>query len=221
MYLVLVGGGHVGLQLAKRLVARGHELLVLEKDSRQAQRLSNILGEEYVMHGDGCELHTQKSAGFNRADVVVAVTGEDEDNLVVCQLAKEVWNVERVLSRVNDPDHEEIFREIGIDHTVSATGIIFTLLEQQLQGDEIVPVGALHKGEVEVVESVLTHRSPLVGRRASEVNLPPGTSIVYLVRDGVGTAVTGETEFRAGDVVVTLVPTTRAEDLRTALTTPH
>lgn len=218
MYLVLVGGGHVGMQLAKRLIGRGHEVLILEKDSRQAQRLSNVLGDEYVMHGDGCELHTQKAAGFNRADVVVAVTGEDEDNLVVCQLAKEEWQVERVLARVNDPSHEEIFRQIGIDHTVSATGIIFSLLDQQLQGDDIIPIGALHKGELEVVECMLSNRSPMVGKIVADIQLPPGTFIVYLLRGSTGMRVEGSTQLKEGDTVVALVPTKGADDLRNALT---
>jgi len=221
MYLVLVGGGHVGMQLAKRLIGRGHEVLILEKDASQAQRLSNVLGDEYVMHGDGCELHTQKAAGFNRADVVVAVTGEDEDNLVVCQLAKEEWHVERVLARVNDPSHEEIFREIGIDHTVSATGIIFSLLDQQLQSDDIVPVGALHRGELEVVETMLSNRSPLVGKIVSDIQLPPGTFIVYLLRGSHGMTVEGTTRLDEGDIVVALVPTNRADELRSALTLAH
>lgn len=214
MYLILVGGGNVGMQLAKRLIGRNHEVLILEKDSRQAQRLSNVLGDQYVMHGDGCELHTQRAAGFSRADVVVAVTGEDEDNLVVCQLAKEEWQVEKVLARVNDPSHEDIFREIGIDHTVSATGIIFNLLEQQLEGDNLVPVGAIHRGEVEVVECSLSNRSSWVGKRVSEITLPPGTYLVYLLRENQGMSVDGSTLLQAGDLVVSLVPTHRAEELR-------
>ncbi|MCW5937926.1 MAG: TrkA family potassium uptake protein [Fimbriimonadaceae bacterium] len=218
MYLILVGGGNVGTQLAKRLIARQHEVLILEKDARQAQKLSNSLGDEFVLHGDGCELHTQKSAGFNRADVVVAVTGEDEDNLVVCQLAKEVWQVDRVLARVNDPGHEEVFRDIGIDDTVSATGIIFSLIEQQISGDEMVPVGALHRGHVEVVETVFRSRSPLVGKRVRDIQLPVGTFFVYLLRDGHGTTVDGDTQFTVGDMVVALVPTARAEELRAILT---
>ncbi len=209
------------MQLAKRLIARGHEVLLLEKDGRQAQRLSNVLGDEYVMHGDGCELHTQKAAGFNRADVVVAVTGEDEDNLVACQLAKETWQVERVLARVNDPSHEEVFREIGIDHTVSATGIIFNLLEQQLQGDDLVAVGALHRGKLEVVETMLSHRSKLVSKKVSEIGWPEGTYVFYLLRDGQGNPVEGQTELQAGDTVLALIPTERAEDLRAVLTSSH
>ena len=92
MYMILVGGGNVGVNLCKRLLNHGHEVLVLEKDSRQAARLADQIGEENVMLGDGCEMITQKDAGFGRADVVVAVTGEDEDNMVICQMAKVVWN---------------------------------------------------------------------------------------------------------------------------------
>jgi trk system potassium uptake protein TrkA len=217
MYLILVGGGNVGQQLARRLIAKEHEVLILEKEGSQAQRLSNILGEDYVMHGDGCELHTQKAAGFNRADVVVAVTGEDEDNLVICQLAKFVWDVERVVARVNDPNHEAIFREIGIDDTVSATGIIYNLIDQRLEQDEIVPVGALHRGHVEVVEAVLTSRSPIVGKQVRDIQLPQGTYIVYLLRDQVGQTVDGDTVLKSGDMVVALVPTDRADELRTVM----
>lgn len=217
MYLILVGGGNVGVQLAKRLIQRGHEVLMIEKDSNHVQQISNVLGDENVMHGDGCELHTQKSAGFTRADVVVAVTGEDEDNLVCCQLAKEYWKVKRVVARVNDPSHEQIFRDIGIDDTVSATGIMFSLIDQQISADELIPVGHLHRGHVEIVESVLSHRSPLVNRRVRDISLPAGTYFVYLVRDGVGTNVTGDTELLANDMIVGLVPVARAEELRSVL----
>lgn len=217
MYVILVGGGNVGAQLAKRLLARGHEVLLMEKDPRQAQKLGNLIGEEHVMHGDGCDLISQKSAGFGRADVVVAVTGEDEDNLIACQLAKEKWSVKRVVARVNDPTHEPVFREIGIDDTVSATGIIFSLIDQQISSDEIIPIGHLHKGHVEVVESVLSDRSPLAGVALRDVELPQGSFVVYVSRGGQGMTVDGDTVFAGGDMVVALVPTARAEELRSVL----
>lgn len=217
MYVVIVGGGNVGVQLAKRLIARQHEVVMLEKDGSQAQKLMNLLGDEHVMHGDGCDLRTQKSAGFNRADIVVAVTGEDEDNLVCLQLAKETWNVKRLVARVNDPNHEPIFREVGIDDTVSATGLIFSLIDQQISSDEIIPIGHLHRGAVEVVESVLTEKSPLAGLFVRDVTLPQGSFIVYLLREGVGQSVNGDTQLLAGDMLVTMVPTARAEDLRAVL----
>ena len=217
MYMILIGGGNVGIQLAKRLIARDDEVLLIEKDATIASKLSNLLGDEYVMHGDGCELYTQRDAGFNRADVVVAVTGEDEDNFVVCQLAKEVWHTERVLARVNDPSHEEIFREIGIDETVSATGIIYNLLIQQIAADDLVPVASLHRGNVEIVESILTSRSPLLDKAVSELNLPVGSFIVYVVRDGQGMQALPDTVLKVEDMLVALVPTDGADDLREAI----
>lgn len=214
MYLILVGGGNVGLQLAKRLKGRGDEVLLLEKNAKQAQRLAIMLGEDVVMLGDGCEVSTQKEAGFGRADTVVAITGEDEDNLVVCQMAKVVWNVKRVLARVNAPSHEEIFKQIGIDDTVSATGIIFSLLEQQISSDDVIPVGALAKGNIEVVETQLSSRSPIANRRVRELQLPAQTNLVWMLRDGQGFTVEGDTELRQGDTVVALVPREHAEELR-------
>lgn len=217
MYMILVGGGNVGLHLAKRLLANDHEVLLLERDSRQAQRLADLIGEENVMLGDGCEMLTQRDAGFGRADVVVAVTGEDEDNLVVCQLAKLNWSVDRVVARVNDPDHVEIFTTVGIDDTVSATGIIHALIEQQISPDVIVPVGALAKGNLEIVEVELGTRSAAVNRRVRELALPPQTNIIWILRDGQGVAVDGDTLLQTGDMLVAVVPRDHASDLRDAL----
>lgn len=212
--MVLVGGGNVGLNLAKRLVNQGHELLLMEKDSRTAARIAEQIGEENVMVGDGCEMLTQKDAGFGRADVVVAVTGEDEDNMVICQMAKMVWNVERVLARVNDPDHEEIFRKIGIDETVSATGIIYALLEQQISPDVVLPIGALARGNLEVVEVELGTRSPVAGHKVRDLTLPPSTNLIWVLRGDQGLAVNGDLDLQVGDMVVAVVPRDHADELR-------
>lgn len=220
MYMIIVGGGNVGWQLAKRLLQREHEVLVLEKDGRQASRLAGSLGDEVVLLGDGCEVAVQKDAGFGRADVVVAVTGEDEDNLVVAQMAKSMWGVKRVLARVNDPSHETIFKALGIDDTVSATGIIFSLLEQQLTPDEVIPVGALGKGNVEIVEAMLSHRSPVVGKIVRELRLPPHTNLMWLLRGAEGRLVTGDTVLEEGDTLVALVPRDEADTLRALLIPP-
>jgi trk system potassium uptake protein len=216
MYMILVGGGNVGINLGKRLLQQGHELLLLEKDSRQAARIAEILGEENVMVGDGCEMLTQKDAGFGRAEVVVAVTGEDEDNLVVCQMAKTVWNVERVLARVNDPSHEELFRKIGIDETVSATGIIFALIEQQISPDVVLPIGALARGALEVVEVELGSRSPVLGKTVRELRLPSHANLIWILRGDQGLPVTGDTSLQIGDMVVAVVPRDQASPLREA-----
>lgn len=217
MYMVLVGGGNVGLELAKRLIEAGHEVLLLEKDGRNASRLMQLLDEENVLIGDGCEVVIQKQAGFERADVVVAVTGEDEDNLVICQMAKVLWNVDRVLARVNDPDHVDVFEQLGIDETVSATGIIYSLLEQQISPDTVLPVGALGRGNLEVVEIELSSRSPVVGKRVRDLSLPPETNIIWILRNNQGLGVIGDTELLVGDMVVALVSRDHAGELRDAL----
>jgi trk system potassium uptake protein TrkA len=217
MYVIVVGGGNVGHHLAKRLIQAGNEVLLIEKDAAHAARLAQQIGEENVFAGDGCEMLVQRQSGFGRADVVVAVTGEDEDNMVVCQLAKTDWNVERVLARVNDPAHEELFRTIGIDETVSATSIIYSLLEQQISPDTVIPVGALGRGNIEVVEVELGSRSPVVGVRVRDLQLPPGTNIVWLLREGAGLGVQGDTILEQGDMLVALVPRDHAPDLKEML----
>ncbi len=218
MYLIVVGGGNVGLNLAKRLLAEGHEVVLLEKDHNRAQRLATLIGEESVFLGDGCETSTQKSVGFGRADIVCAVTGEDEDNLVVCQMAKVMWKVKRVLARVNDPQQEAIFKQIGIDDVVSATGIIFNLLEQQIHTDHLIPLGALANGQIEVVEVVLSSRSPVMGTRVRDLKLPPKTNIIWINRGGTGVIVEGDTQLNEGDEIVAVVPMESAGALRELLT---
>lgn len=215
--MILIGGGNVGLNLAKRLISGGHEVLVLERDPRHAQRLATLIGEENVLVGDGCEMMTQRDSGFNRADVVVAVTGEDEDNMVVCQMAKMVWNVDRVLARVNDPEHEAIFKQVGIDETVSATGIIHALIEQQISPDVVVPVGALAMGDLEIVEVELGVRSPVVGKKVRDISLPPQTNLIWLLRDDHGHSVSGDTELLQGDTLVGVVQRDYASELRSVL----
>ena len=217
MYMILVGGGNVGLHLAKKLLSGGHEILMIERDSRAAQRMSHYLGEENVLVGDGCEMTTQKDAGFERADVVIAVTGEDEDNMVVCQMAKVEWNVDRVLARVNDPAHEAVFQQIGIDDTVSATGIIYSLIEQQISPDVVLPVGALARGHLEVVEVEIGVRSPVLGKQVRDLILPPQTNLIWILREESGLAVSGDTEFMMGDMLVALVQRDHADELRQLL----
>jgi len=217
MYMVIVGGGNVGLHLAKTLLNADHEVLLIERDRIQAQRLSTLLGEENVLVGDGCEMLTQKDAGFGRADVIVAVTGEDEDNLVVCQMAKVTWGVKRVLARITDPSHEETFKKLGIDDTVNATSIIYALLEQQISPDVMLPVGALARGNLEVIEGQLGPRSPVVNKRVRDVPLPPQTNIVYLIRQNQGIQVDGDTMLQEGDNVVALISRDQADELRRLL----
>src|SRR5829696_3612540 len=131
MYIIVAGGGKVGYYLTKTLVNEGYEILLIEKSAKKVAVYAERFGS-VVMEGDAAELSTLEAAGAARADVVVAVTGDDEDNLVICQTAKRLFNVPRTIARVNNPKNEEIFRRLGIDVTVSSTNIILSIIEQEI-----------------------------------------------------------------------------------------
>ena len=190
MYIIIVGGGNIGYYLAKTLVAARHEVLLMEKDRTRYRTISEELGE-VVMQGDGCEVAQQNQAGFGRADAVVAATGSDDDNLVVCQMAKMEHNVPRTISRVNDPRNEALFHKLGIDATVSSTKIIYNLIEQEVGGGEVIPLAALNRGNIEIVEdrdrAALARRRPgntrpAAARRSTDYQRNPGRSRHSAVR---------------------------------------
>src|SRR6266571_5912239 len=139
MYAIVVGGGKVGYYLAKEMLDSDHEVLVIEKDAAKCERIAQELGD-IVYKGDGCEAATMEATGFGRADMVIAVTGDDEDNLISCQVAKVKFNVPRTIARINNPKNEEIFKHLGIDATVSATDVILSILEQEIPSEAIVPL---------------------------------------------------------------------------------
>ncbi len=213
MYCIVVGGGNVGYYLTKDLIRAGHEVLLLEKDRGCAARLEEELGET-VMQGDGCDVRMMEDAGFARADVVVAVTGEDEDNLVVCQMAKTKFSAPRTIARVNSPANERIFATLGIDGTVSSTRIIFNLIEQEIQTDEVVPIAALSRGNLEIVVVELSRDSRVVGQRISDVHLPAEAHIVSVIREDKGMLPNADMDLRVGDSVLALVSTEQEDDLR-------
>ncbi|GIV01554.1 MAG: hypothetical protein KatS3mg015_0384 [Fimbriimonadales bacterium] len=216
MYIIVVGGGNVGFHLTKMLLREKHEVLLIEKEKSVYEQLEPRLHSSILL-GDGCEVRVQSEAGFARADVVAAVTGDDEDNLIVCQMAKNTWGVERVIARVNSPERESLFKELGIDGVVSATEILFNLIEQEISAGTVVPLAALRRGKVEVIEAVLTNRSPAVGRRVRDLNLPPGSNIVWVVRGEEGLIASGDTELHENDLVVILAPVEHASELRNVL----
>ncbi len=211
-YVIIVGGGKVGYHLSRELVQEGHEVLVMEKDRKTADLLTEKLGE-MVLYGDGCEIRTMTEAGMGRANVVVAVTGDDEDNLVICQMAKRKFGVMRTIARVNDPKNEDLFRQLGIDQTVSSTRIILNLLEQQIETGQVIPLAALKRGEIEVVEADITDGSPLTGQKIGQVELPPNTLIISVIRDDHAMIPHSDTKLRKGDSVIAIIKADREKEL--------
>jgi len=204
MYVVIVGGGKVGFYLSKTLMAEGHEVLLVEMLPDRYKFLESELGSVVAL-GDGCEMRTQQEIGIGRADVVVAVTGDDEDNLVICQMAKRRFNVPRTIARVNNPQNEEIFQLLGIDQTVNSTRIIDSLIEQQIDTGQVVPLAAMKRGNIEIVEVDIGSTSPVAGKRVSDLKLPPKALIISIIRQDQAILPQADTNLQTGDTLIALV----------------
>ncbi len=188
MYIIIAGGGKVGYYLAKELLADGHEILVIERDYKKVHQISAQLGEGAVMRGQADEAATLERAGVNRAGLVIAVTGDDEDNLVICQVARRRFDVPRTIARVNNPQNEELFHKLGIDVTVSSTKLILSLIEQELPSRPFIPLVHLRSIGMEIVELNALSGSPLIGKRLGDLNLPTGSTVSLVIR-GAGTII--------------------------------
>ncbi len=218
MYIIIVGGGKVGYYLAKELIEAQHEVLVIEKDRSKCNRITDELGD-IVLQGDGCEATTMEIAGFGRADMIIAVTGEDEDNLAVCQVAKARFKAPRTVARINNPKNSDIFKRLGIDTTVSATDVILAQIEQELPSHPLIPLMAIKGGGLEIVEVKIPPRSSVVGRRIRDLLLPQQSLVTLIIsEDGVPKAPDGDIIIRAGDEIVAVTRREHEDSLRAILT---
>jgi trk system potassium uptake protein TrkA len=201
VFVLVVGGGKVGYYLAKELVESGHEVALMEKDRTRAAQIADEIGSIVIAH-DGCEGKYLGEAGCNRADVVAAVTGDDEDNLVICQMAKHHFDVPRTIARVNNPKNEQLFRHLGVDEIISPTRMVLSAIEQDIPVHELLHIAQLKGGEFDLVEAQITDASPLAGRKPSDVDLPEGCSLFLLLRGNSVQQVRPDTVFQAGDKVL-------------------
>lgn len=219
MYIIVVGGGKVGFYLAKELLEEGHEVLIIEKDEHgpRSAAIAEELGD-VVIQGDGCEVAVLEAAGTARADMLIAVTGDDEDNLVACQVAKNRFKVKRTVARINNPKNELIFRKLGIDVTVSATAAILNQIEQELPTHRLVPLLHLRgTAGLEMVEVKIPPGAAVIGKPASAVTLPQG-AMIALVVDSAGTArLPADAVIQAEDEIIAITRIEAEEQLRHAL----
>ncbi|MEK6191393.1 MAG: TrkA family potassium uptake protein [Chloroflexota bacterium] len=216
MYVVVIGGGNVGYYLTKELLHAGHEVVMIEKDASRARQIAEELGS-IVVPNDGCEGRYQELAGMGRADVVAAVTGDDEDNLVACQVAKMHFNVPRAIARVNNPKNEQLFRRLAIDDTVSPTRTILGVIEHEIPIHDLLHLTELEGGDLEIVEAQLTAESPAVGRELRELTLPEGTSVAVILRGSKAVPVRPETKLMDGDRMLAVTSSEREPELRQLL----
>ncbi len=217
MYIVVVGGGKVGYYLTRSLLEEGQEVLLIEKDPRRWAVLSEELGP-VVLAGDGCEVAVLEQAGTNRADAVVAVTGDDEDNLVICQVARHRFHVPRTIARINNPKNEKIFHRLGIDVTVSSTEVILSQIEQVIPTETLVHLLRLRSVGVSFVELEVTASSPALGRPLKVLGIPDDCIFPLVIRGGQEAIIPyGETVLQPGDRVIAVTSERSEATLRRIL----
>jgi len=216
MYIIIVGGGKVGYNLTKALLAEGHEVVMLESDRARFLELSEELAEA-VVQGDGAEVAILKNLGANRADLVIAVTGEDEDNLVICQMAKMMFLNPRTVARVNDPRNEALFSQLGVDMTVNTTTIISALIGHKLRAGVLVPLLTLRGGNTEIVQAELSVDSPAANKAVKDLDLPKNSLLIAAIRRGEATILRGDSVLEPEDTVIALTNRDSEQELRRLL----
>jgi trk system potassium uptake protein TrkA len=205
MFIIVVGGGKVGVSVTRTLLALNHEVAIVEQERDRAERLEEEF-EHRAIYGDGTELFVLERAGITRPpDIVVAVTGDDEDNIIICQLAREKYGVEKVVARVNDPRNEPHFDLLGISPTVSATSMVLALIEHEVPQHELVHLLELRKENLEIVEVEIKPGSSAEGKRVEQLQLPESTRLISVMREGKAEIAVGATQLYAGDQVLAIL----------------
>jgi trk system potassium uptake protein len=220
MRVAIAGGGNVGTSIAEDLQAAGHDVLIIEKDSDMVARVAPTSPVTWL-EGDACEVSTLQRAGLADADVVVASTGDDEDNLVVSLLAKQEFAVPRVVARVHHPKNRWLFNETwGVDVSVSTPHLLTALVEEAVSVGSLVRLLQFAEGEARLVEVTLADDSPAKGLPLSELDLPRDATIVAVVRDSRVVVPRGDTVLYASDEVIALVTERSEEPVKAVLIGP-
>jgi trk system potassium uptake protein TrkA len=217
MYLLIAGGGKVGSNLTRSLIRAGHEVTLIEQRPLRFDTLEAEF-EHQVHKGDATELSVLERAGIRRPpDIVVAVTGDDEDNMVICQLARERYGVEKVIARVNDPRNGAYFDLLGIAPTVSATGSIMALIEHEVPEHGMIHLLELRKENLEIVEVTLADDAACAGKTIKQVALPEGSRLISVVRHGKAEVPLETLTLEPGDSLLAILEPGKEDELRRAL----
>jgi trk system potassium uptake protein TrkA len=218
MYVIIAGGGKVGWNLARELIDKGNEVTLIESRRTRYLTIEQEL-EHAVQYGDATELWVLERGGIQRADLCIAVTGDDEDNLLICQIAKEKYLCERIIARINNPRNRPWFELLGIQPAVSATDLILRLIEHEVPSYGLVHLLDLRDEQLEIIELEILQNSPAAGKAVHDMNLPDGALIISLLRGGHGFVPNADSIIEAGDEVL-LVLDPGLEDAITARFAP-
>jgi trk system potassium uptake protein len=217
MYIVIAGGGKVGANLTRSVLDLGHEVTLVEQRRERFELLEEEF-EHHVQLGDATELYVLERAGIARPpDLVVAVTGDDEDNMIICQMARKRYGVGNVIARVNDPRNQEHFDLLEISPTVSATSIILAMIEHEVPEHGLIHLLELRKENLEIVEVQLEPDSPCIGKEISGIKLPSGSRLITVMRGGRAQMADGGTQLEAGDQVLAVLEPGKEDELRSVL----
>lgn len=210
---VIVGGGKIGYFLARSLINRDYEVVLMEKSLSNFRRLQADLGD-VVMLGDGCDPLMLKAAGVERSSLLVAATGDDADNLVVSQMAAHCFNCQRIICRINNPANEDLFEALGVTERVSSTATILNLLGQKVGQSPVVLLGNLEHSDLEAVELIVNDDSPFVGMPLGDAQMLKGSIMVAVIHQGNARVASPEIVLQPGDVLIALIPRELESTLR-------
>src|SRR5919201_1176418 len=217
MYTLVAGGGKAGANVTRSLMRMGHEVTLIEQRSDRFAQLEEEF-EHQVQHGDATELYVLERAGIGRPpDLVLALTGDDEDNLIICQIAKERYGVPKTIARVNDPRNQAHFDLLGISPTICATTSIMALIEHEVPEHELVHLLELRKENLEIVEVLIEKDSPSAGKRVERLSLPEGSRLISVVRNGQARIAQAQTKLQPGDQVLAILQPGKEDELRQVL----
>ncbi|MEI7520633.1 MAG: TrkA family potassium uptake protein [Thermoleophilia bacterium] len=212
MYAVIVGGGKAGANVARALLRMGHEVSIVEHRPTRFATLEAEF-EHMARYGDGTELFVLEAAGTARADVCIAVTGDDEDNIIIGQLSRDHFGVANVVARVNDPRNQEHFDLLGIAPTVCATESILALIEHEVPQHSLVHLFSLRRENLDILEIGVVEGSRADGATVGELSIPDGSLVISVLRNRVGRVAHPDTLLAAGDQVVAIAEPGRESDL--------
>jgi trk system potassium uptake protein len=217
MFAIVVGGGKIGANVTRSLMERGKEVVLVERGQERFDKLEEEFGHR-IVHGDGTEIYVLEMAGIARPpNIVVAVTGDDEDNLIIAQLARERYHVEKVIARVNDPRNQSHFDLLGVSTTVCPTQRIMALIEHEVPEHDLVHLLELRNENLEIIEVEIDSRCPCVGKAVDTIGLPHGSRLISVVREGEAEIADGSTVLEVGDQVLAILEPDRVDDVRRLL----
>jgi trk system potassium uptake protein len=217
VYALIAGGGKIGSNILRTLLRLGHEATLVEQRRDRYEMLEEEF-EHQVQHGDATEIFVLQRAGIARPpDLVLALTGDDEDNIVICQIARDKFAVPKVIARVNDPRNHDLFDLLGISPTVSATAAIMALVEHEVPEHELVHLLELRNENLEIVEVQLDERSPSTAKRVEDLDLPDGSRLISVMRAGQAEIAVGATRLEPGDQVLAILQPGKEDELRRVL----